>query len=180
MLFANIRISSVLLSGMENRRRTRAVRASGYSSALMMASALGACPIRANKKRGPERRFGANGPFMSSLAGGGRLAALRRTSLRRSRKQVHGDFSVRAALFVRPVQRARASPSASSSHRLVVAGGGVPNRPGDEAASPASRRRTFPRITTPHECAPRGKGHAHHKAARAAGDKQSKKFFALK
>ena len=94
----------------------------------------------------PSFRFGSEGagapvrrnkPFVSSLAGGKRLAALQ-----------HSDFSARAALFVR---RRSVSPSASSSRRLVVAGGGVPDRPGCAAASRARGRRSRSHSKTPRE-----------------------------
>jgi hypothetical protein len=50
-----------------------------------------------------------------------------------------GDFSARVRAFREAMRKARASPSASSSRRLVVAGGGIPCRPGRRGCEPRPR-----------------------------------------
>src|SRR5581483_8723189 len=74
----------------------------------------------------------------------------------------------------RASREAKASPSASSSRRLVVAGGGAPG-PSRSRACEARQRAPLPIRTpsTPAGRAPRGSRRPHDKAARGAGDKES-------
>src|SRR5579885_286467 len=84
--------------------------------------------------RGPERRFGANDLSYPPVSG-------RRTPCGAPARRFLG--------MGRAFREAKASPSASSSRRLLVTGGGAPCRPGSAAASRARGRRSRSPPSTP-------------------------------
>src|SRR5579885_273875 len=115
--------------------------------------------------RGPERRFGANDLSYPPVSG-------RRTPCGAPARRFLG--------MGRAFREAKASPSASSSRRFLVTGGGAPCRPGTVLAKHDSGRRSRSHSKTPRETPLVDQDGGTIRPPKGLGIRNREKFFALK